>query len=537
MPTTVLTAIGGLGLFLLGMLILTDGLKNLVGGRLQAFLARRTNSPVSGAFAGAVMTAVLQSSSATTVAAVGFVGAGLLTFNQSLGIIFGANIGTTVTGWIVALIGFKLQLGLVLLPAVLLGVLLRLFAKGWLRNAGLALAGFGLLFVGIDFLQQGTKALEGVITPETFPTDTIAGRALLVLIGIAVTLVTQSSSAGVATAIVAVGAGSISFIQAAAIVIGMDIGTTFTAAIASLGGSVATRRTGFAHVIYNILTGVMAFAMLYPLQLLAGQWQAMGHQLDPQIGLVAFHSFFNLLGVIAVIGFTPQFARLIAALMPEPTQSMTEALDDRLLQDAEASTYAAGASTSQITIQALLLTRSVLRRSKDLSVDNEVASIRRAVDETRAYTDRIDIPENRPQALLRRKSIVHILDHVMRLVHRDTQSQRIELILDDSKLAPLSSELLSLIDALLTSPGASGIEPKLDEFRRNMRDQRHLLREDTISMTASRKLASAQALIRLDAVRWLHRVAYHLWRISVHLPELKREPEASQTPARGVSDQ
>jgi len=161
-----------------------------------------------------------------------------------------------------------------------------------------------------------------------------------------------------------------------------------------------------------------------------------------------------------------------------------------------------------------------------------VASIRRAVDETRAYTDRIDIPENRPQSLLRRKSIVHILDHVMRLVHRDTQSQRIELILDDSKLDPLSSELLSLIDALLTSPEASRIEPKLDELRRNMRDQLHLIRADTISMTASRRLASAQALIRLDAVRWLHRVAYHLWRISVHLPELKREPEASQTPAK-----
>jgi len=164
MTVSVLTAIGGLGIFLLGMLVLTDGLKKLVGGRLQTFLARRTNSPLSGALSGAATTAVLQSSSATTVAAVGFVGAGLLSFNQALGIIFGANIGTTVTGWLVALIGFKLQIGLLLLPAVLLGVLLRLFARGWWRHAGFALAGFGLLFVGIDFLQQGMKALEGVIT-------------------------------------------------------------------------------------------------------------------------------------------------------------------------------------------------------------------------------------------------------------------------------------------------------------------------------------------------------------------------------------
>ncbi len=351
---SILTAAGGLGIFLLGMLVLTDGLKSLVGGRLQAFLARRTQSPASGAVAGAAMTAVLQSSSATTVAAVGFVGAGLLIFTQALGIIFGANIGTTVTGWLVALVGFKLQLGVVLMPAVLAGVMLRLFASGWLRHAGFALAGFGLLFVGIGLLQQGMQALKGVVTPDSLPADTIAGRLQLVLIGIAITLVTQSSSAGVATALAAVGTGSISFVQAAAMVIGMDVGTTVTAAIAALGGNISSRRTGFAHVIYNILTGIMAFLLLYPLQWLVQAWQQAGHVLDLQIGLVAFHSAFNTLGVLAVIGFTPAFARFIIWLIPDGSASLTSMLDERLLHDADASTYAAGATAMAITSQTLM---------------------------------------------------------------------------------------------------------------------------------------------------------------------------------------
>ena len=149
---SVLLCLGGLGLFLLGMTVLTDGLRALAGRALRRLLSRFTRSPLSGAMTGAVTTAVVQSSSATTVAAVGFVGAGLLTFPQALGIVLGANVGTTITGWLVALLGFKLELGTAAMPIVLVGALIRLFARGRASAVGFAVAGFGLIFVGISLL-------------------------------------------------------------------------------------------------------------------------------------------------------------------------------------------------------------------------------------------------------------------------------------------------------------------------------------------------------------------------------------------------
>ena len=218
MSFSVFKALGGLGLFLFGMTIMTGALRSLADEKMRNLLAHAVSSPSKGAVTGALSTAVLQSSSATTVAAVGFVGAGLLTFSESLGVIFGANIGTTITGWLVALVGFKLNLGQALLPLILIGVLLRMTGRPRLEQAGMTVAGFGLIFVGIDLLQGGLTGLEGRVTPDQFPPDTVLGRLLLVVIGAIVTFITQSSSAGVATALAAVHAGTISLNQAAAMV-------------------------------------------------------------------------------------------------------------------------------------------------------------------------------------------------------------------------------------------------------------------------------------------------------------------------------
>lgn len=163
---TFLKATGGLGIFLLGMIVMTEGLHTLAGDSMRNALMRFTKSPVTGATTGAVVTAILQSSSAITVAAIGFVGAGLMAFPEALGIIFGANIGTTITGWMVALLGFKLNLGTAVLPIILIGVLLKLFTKDKLASFGYSIAGFGLIFVGITLLQEGMSGLEGIITPE-----------------------------------------------------------------------------------------------------------------------------------------------------------------------------------------------------------------------------------------------------------------------------------------------------------------------------------------------------------------------------------
>ena len=245
---TALQALGGLGLFLLGMIIMTDGLRTLGGDSMRAALMRFTHSPFTGAATGAISTAILQSSSATTVAAVGFVGAGLLTFPQSLGIIFGANLGTTITGWLVALLGLKLQLGELVLPLVFVGAILKLFARDKVSAVGYALAGFSLIFIGITQMQLGMSGMQGLITPDNLPEDTWLGRIQLVGLGVIATVITQSSSAGVAATLTVLYAGAIRFEQAAALVIGMDIGTTVTAAMAVIGGTIEARRTGLAHL-------------------------------------------------------------------------------------------------------------------------------------------------------------------------------------------------------------------------------------------------------------------------------------------------
>jgi len=233
------TILGGIGLFLLGMILLTDGLKALAGDSLRRVLARFAGGRLSSLAAGAGVTALVQSSSATTLTTIGFVSAGLLTFEQALGVILGANLGTTSTGWLVSILGLKFSISKVALPLVGIGALTRLLSRERLANLGLALAGFGLIFVGIDTLQLGMEGLSARIDPGSFPDASLQGRLLLVLIGVFMTVVLQSSSAAVATTLMALHAGTIDLTQAAALVVGQNVGTTVTAALGSIGATVA----------------------------------------------------------------------------------------------------------------------------------------------------------------------------------------------------------------------------------------------------------------------------------------------------------
>jgi phosphate:Na+ symporter len=231
---TLMQVLGGIGIFMIGMIVMTEGLRSLAGESISKALMRFTKTPASGALTGAVTTAILQSSSATTVAAVGFVGAGLLAFPEALGIVFGANIGTTITGWMVALLGLDLKLGTVILPFILLGAILKLFFRDKLAAIGYAIAGFGLIFVGIEWMQDAMSGMESVLLQKYLPESSFIGYIELLFMGIIVTMITQSSSAGVAATLTLLYSGLIEFDQAAALVIGMDVGTTFTAVMASV---------------------------------------------------------------------------------------------------------------------------------------------------------------------------------------------------------------------------------------------------------------------------------------------------------------
>jgi len=526
MVLSLLSALGGVGLFLIGMLLLTGGLKAIAGSRMRRVLAKFTSTPLTGAATGALTTAVIQSSSATTVAAVGFVASGLLTFPQALGIIFGANIGTTLTGWLVAILGFKLELGQIALPFVFLGAFMRLAFRGRISVIGEAIAGFCLIFIGIEHMKEGLDAFRGVVTPTDFPSDTIPGRLMLVGTGILITIVTQSSSAGVATALAALGAGAINFPQAAALVIGMDVGTTFTAALATLGGGTMAKRTGYSHVIYNLMTGILAFFLLGPFQILAGPW--IGG--SGQIALVAFHSLFNTLGVILILPFTRPFARLMEFLVPQKGLDLTRPLDPLVLREPKAAAALAGQVTARLSNAVVAHLRRTLGAGGTRQEEFDRESLEAAIRETRDYLDKIQVSSTDSALLERIKGMFHILDHLGRLLYRCEQPARIAELSRDARLKRLASILKGATARYADPDDPKACEIVLNRIRGVMRKQRKLLRDRLISEAASDRISGETVWVRLDALRWLHRVTYHLWRIRHHLNVLSEEdhPDTAQ---------
>jgi len=523
-----LSALGGVGLFLLGMLMLTEGLKTLAGTRMREVLARFTATPLSGATTGALTTAAIQSSSATTVTAVGFVASGLLTFPQALGIIFGANIGTTLTGWFVAILGFQLDLGELVLPLVFVGALLRLAARGRVAMLGQALAGFCLLFIGIDYMKDGMTAFQGVVTPTDFPADTLFGRLQMVAIGVLITLVTQSSSAGVATALAALGAGAINFPQAAALVIGMDVGTTFTAVLATVGGGTMAKRTGFAHVIYNVLTGLMAFLLVGPFTALVSPTLGAGNQ---QVALVAFHSLFNFLGVILVLPFTKPFARLVEALVPEKGHALTKSLDPVVLRDPKAAVELAITAVDQLSRAVTDHLCAEIGTSPPIAEETYASQeLEKALSQTRDFLDQIKIPADSKELSEKSKGMFHALDHLERLLYRSNQAERIAALEEDRQLLRLKRLLASTALQHARPENPEACENLLDRLRRLMRRQRKVRRDKIVSDAVTGAISDEDALIRLDALRWLQRVSYHLWRIRLHLNALEEDSKPVTSP-------
>ncbi len=289
--------LGGVGLFLLGMELMTDGLRMAAGPALERILAASTRTRWRGLAAGVLVTALVQSSSAVTVATIGFVNAGLLALGQALWVLFGANVGTTMTGWIVAVLGFGFKIDALALPLVGVGVILRLTGAGTRRAAlGWALAGFGLLFLGIDWLKH---AFDGVARQIELPAGGQWTAVLAQLaIGVVLTVLMQSSSASLTLALSAAQSGLITASGAAAVVIGANVGTTVTAVLATLGATANARRAAAAHVLFNVLTGMVALALLpwlVQLMLDAKRWLGLGE--SPALTVALFHTTFNVLGV------------------------------------------------------------------------------------------------------------------------------------------------------------------------------------------------------------------------------------------------
>ena len=290
MMATAIAVLGGVGLFLLGMTVMTDGLKALAGSALRTVLGKAAATPLSGAFWGAIVTLLVQSSSAVTMTTIGLVSAGLLTFPQGLGLVFGANVGTTGTGWLVALIGVRVSLSTYALPLIFVGALTKLLAGGRIAAAGASLAGFALVLYGLTTLQQGMGGLAESLHPSDLPSVLGApgvgwltgsiGLLTLVVVGLAMTAVMQSSTASIAVTISAFYAGAIGLEQGAALIIGQNIGTATSSALAAIGASVTAKRLALAYVLFKVIAALIALAAFPFTAALMGRFAAIGRRND-----------------------------------------------------------------------------------------------------------------------------------------------------------------------------------------------------------------------------------------------------------------
>lgn len=323
----ILNAAGGLGIFLLAMTMMTAGLKVFGGDRLKRHLEQWTSSPLRGVATGALVTALVQSSSAVTVATIGFVNAGILSLGHALGVIFGANLGTTMTGWLVSVTGFGFSIEAVALPIIALGVGLRVAMQNKrLRGLGEALTGFGLFFLGLAILKEAFSEVSA-----TFGTATLAaagtgaaGVALFAVIGLVATILTQSSSAAVALILTAASQSALGLGAAAAAIIGANLGTTSTAAFAVIGATPNAKRVAAGHILFNLLTGLVALAIL-PALLWATRelGELLGLSNQPAIVLALFHTVFNVTGVVLLLPFIGPLTAFLQRRFTTAEESMS----------------------------------------------------------------------------------------------------------------------------------------------------------------------------------------------------------------------
>ena len=320
---TLLKITGGLCLFLYGMKVMSDGIQRAAGDRLQRFLNFMTGNRFIAVLTGFAITAIIQSSSATTVMVVSLVNAGLLNLTQSIGVIMGANIGTTVTAWIVSLIGFSLNLSQMALPAVGIGFICSI-VKWKHRNMGEFILGFGLLFMGLDFL---TKSMPALGNSFDFITKVSSLGFLSYFIGMitgtAMTLLIHSSSAATAIMLTMAYNGVISYEMAASMILGANIGTTIDAALAAIGTKTNAKRAALVHVLFNVLGTCWALPLLKPLlalvNLLTPGTIIPGVINDPMIPthLAMFHTVFNFTNTILFLPFVKHFAALVTFIIKE----------------------------------------------------------------------------------------------------------------------------------------------------------------------------------------------------------------------------
>lgn len=324
-----LDLLGGLGVFLLGIKMMSDGLQKAAGDNLRKIISGATRNRFTATLSGMAATSIIQSSSATTVMVVGFASAGLLTLTQSLGVIFGANIGTTTTAWLISILGFKVDISVFAMPMIGIGFFSQ-FVKKWpvVRRIGEAMLGFGLLFLGLSLIKgaipdlQNSSAVVEWITK--FRPDTFLSLLGAIGVGGILTVIFQSSSAVMALTLTCAAKGLIDYPTACALVLGENIGTTITANIAAIGAPLTAKRAALGHLMFNLIGVVWAVIFFNPLLdlvslIVPGSTEGTAQEvllMSIPFHLSAFHTVFNVINTCIMLIFIKQFEKLIMLVIP-----------------------------------------------------------------------------------------------------------------------------------------------------------------------------------------------------------------------------
>jgi phosphate:Na+ symporter len=555
--STAISILGGVGLFLLGMTVMTEGLKALAGSSLRTVLGKAAATPLSGAFWGAVITLLVQSSSATTMTTIGLVSAGLLTFPQGLGLVFGANIGTTGTGWLVALVGVRVSLSSYALPMIFVGALVKLLGRGRVSAAGAALAGFALVLFGLTTLQQGMGGLAESLHPSDLPAVLGApgvgwlsgslGLLTLVVVGLVMTAVMQSSTASIAVTLSAYYAGAIGVDQGCALIIGQNIGTATSSAMAAIGASTTAKRLAVAYILFKVIAALIALA-LFPLTIplivrAAGAF-------DGVTLLAAYHTAYNVVGVLVLMPVIGWFTRFVVRLLPDRTSPLTRSLDPAALETPIAAAEAVRRTVARAVgsicgpLAAALTAASGGGAPPSGTNAASVTEAAEALDKALEFMSDVSGPPEDEDEQRRVTSTLHALDHATRLAETaggETAQATVKDGPEDARAAELCAEAMQCAASVAgeataepadigrASPQAKGspqaaTKPappaalvRLEEAAKALGALRLAHRSATLGKVATGELTADEAIARVDAVTRFEALARHAWRSAAYL--------------------
>jgi phosphate:Na+ symporter len=524
--SSAVTLLGGLGLFLLGIHHLTEGLKGLAGDSLRRGLQKLVSNRFSAVASGAVFTALIQSSTAAILTVLGFVSAGLVRFSQAIGVIMGATLGTTSTPWLVAIFGFRVRITDAALPILCVGALLWLVAKGRARSLGAILAGFGLIFTGIEFMQTGMAGVTWNFKSFTGP----GSQWALAGLGIVMTIVMQSSTAAAATTLVALNAGSLTFEQGCAMIVGQSIGTAATTALVVIGGGLAVRRAALAHIIFSVIVGVLGMVLLGPLAAAAEWVGARFNDPDGVLALAAFSSIFKLAGVVAFYPWIDRYARFIVRISGKGSETAVSRLDPTLAQAGGAvALEAAWRAIREVALGAVDAVRHWLA-GESVRYDPPVE----AVHQTEQFLESLslettDLGTIGPRLI----RLCHALDHLTEL-HDDLTHMPSAVggwatpAGFEAGARALSAWLEATADPE-AAPDPAVLEAVADASKQ-LGAERKTGRATLLEDVALHRTPSATARAALDALLWADGALYHAWRLaeSLRIASGKSGPRATR---------